>query len=65
MKLETLLLRGLSAACVLVCGWLLAAMLHARGDANGRVRNLGMALLATPGVCALPADGVMCPRLPG
>jgi crotonobetainyl-CoA:carnitine CoA-transferase CaiB-like acyl-CoA transferase len=63
MKIETLLLCGLFAASVLVCGCILGAMLHAHGD--GRARHPGMALLDAPSACTLPVDGVMCPRLPG
>ncbi|PWK92333.1 hypothetical protein [Fulvimonas soli] len=67
MKLESYLLGGLFTACLVVCGLILGAMLgdpaHSMRLASGG--SLGTALLAAPSTCALPADGVMCPRLPG
>ncbi|MBD8897858.1 hypothetical protein [Rhodanobacter sp. DHG33] len=67
MKYENLMLRGLFAACLLVCTSVLGSMLMAfpaaaQGAASGSVTS---ALLASPAHCALPADGVICPRLPG
>lgn len=67
MKYENLMLHGLFAACLLVCISVLGSMLttlpaSAHGGADGSVAS---ALLASPVHCALPADGVICPRLPG
>lgn len=67
MKYETLMLSGLFAACLLVCTLVLGAMLATTPQsvqlaANGHVAS---SLLALPAQCALPADGVICPRLPG
>ena len=64
MKFETMMLRTLFAACLLVCGLVLGAMLlptpHAvQLAANGTV---GALLLATPSACMLPVDGVVCLR---
>ncbi|HET6804102.1 MAG TPA: hypothetical protein VFH59_01490 [Frateuria sp.] len=65
MKLETLLLRSLFAACLLVCGWMMASMLFMPGPVQlaGSVDSarLGV-MLAVPGTCMLPPDGVVCPR---
>lgn len=65
MKLETLLLRSLFAACLLVCGWIMASMLFMPGPVQlasaGSEARLGV-LLAVPGTCMLPPDGVVCPR---
>jgi hypothetical protein len=65
MKLETLLLRSLFAACLLVCGWMMASMLFMPGPVQlagtGDGARLGV-MLAVPGTCMLPPDGVVCPR---
>lgn len=65
MKLETLLLRSLFAACLLVCGWIMGSMLFLPGPvqlaSTGDGARLGV-LLAVPGTCMLPPDGVVCPR---
>lgn len=65
MKLETFLLRSLFAACLLVCGWIMASMVFVPGPVQlagaGDGARLGV-LLATPGTCMLPPDGVVCPR---
>jgi hypothetical protein len=67
MKLENLLLRSLFAACLLVCGWIMASMLFTPGPvqlANGGDGDGGKVgvLMAVPGTCMLPPDGVVCPR---
>lgn len=67
MKYENLMLSGLFVVCLLVCTLVLGAMLKITPSsmqlaASG---NVGSTLLATPAQCALPADGVICPRLPG
>ncbi|HEX7732111.1 MAG TPA: hypothetical protein VF415_05645 [Rhodanobacter sp.] len=67
MKYENLMLSGLFVVCLLVCTLVLGAMLKTTPSpvqlaATGTV---GSALLAAPAQCALPADGVICPRLPG
>jgi len=67
MKFETMMLHGLFAACFAVSALILGAMLTARPPvvqlaANN---NLSSILLAAPTSCALPADGVVCPRLGG
>jgi hypothetical protein len=66
MKFETLLLRSLFAACLLVCGWIMASMLFMPGPVQlaGTGDEAGLSvLLAVPGTCMLPPDGVVCPRL--
>lgn len=66
MKFETLLLRSLFVACLLVCGWIMGAMLFTPGPVQ--LAGTGMktsALLAAPAACMLPPDGVVCPRLDG
>ena len=66
MKLENLLLRSLFAACLLVCGWIMASMLFTPGPVqlagSGADGKIGV-LMAVPGTCMLPPDGVVCPRL--
>jgi hypothetical protein len=58
MKLENLLLRSLFAACLLVCGLIMAAMLFTPGP----VQLAGGADNGKVGTCMLPPDGVVCPR---
>lgn len=68
MKFETLLLRSLFVACLLVCGWIMGAMLFTPGPVQLTGAGDGArtsALLSTPAVCMLPPDGVVCPRLDG
>ncbi|WP_430391753.1 hypothetical protein [Dyella sp. 20L07] len=66
MKFETLMLRGLFVACLLVCGLVLGAMVNASPEAV-RLAAAGSAgqLIATPVTCSLPPDGVVCPRSNG
>lgn len=64
MKYENLMLSGLFVVCLLVCTLVLGAMLSA-SPSSVQLASAGSALLASPAPCALPADGVICPRLPG
>lgn len=66
MKFEAFMLRGLFVACLVVCGLVLGAMVNATPDAV-RLAAAGSAvpLIAAPTACALPPDGVVCPRLNG
>ncbi|WP_426661624.1 hypothetical protein [Rhodanobacter aciditrophus] len=67
MKYENLMLSGLFVVCLLVCTLVLGAMLKAAPSSVqlAATGSVGNALLAAPVQCALPADGVICPRLPG
>lgn len=67
MQFETLLLRGLFLACLTVSGLILGAMLISHPQpvqlaANGHAQVIASALTAQAPTCALPADGVICPR---
>ncbi|MDE1893354.1 MAG: hypothetical protein KGM46_09900 [Pseudomonadota bacterium] len=67
MKFEAMMLRGLFLACVTVCGLVLGAMLsttpgNMRLTAGSRI---AAALESAPSNCALPPDGVVCPRADG
>lgn len=67
MKFETLMLRCLFVACLAVCGLIFGAMLTTTPASvqladSGRI---GAILLAAPSSCALPPDGVVCPRVNG
>jgi hypothetical protein len=64
MKFETMMLRTLFAACLLVCGLILGAMLDTTPHAVQLAANstVGALLLAAPATCMLPADGVVCAR---
>ena len=64
MNFETLMLRTLFAACLLVCGLILGAMLVPTPRAVQLAANstVGALLLAAPATCKLPADGVVCAR---
>ncbi len=67
MKFENLMLGCLFLACMAVCGLIFAAMVTTTSSsvqlaAHGRISTM---LLAAPGNCALPPDGVICPRLAG
>ncbi|MGA0587958.1 hypothetical protein ACO2Q2_12625 [Dyella sp. KRB-257] len=69
MKLESLLLRGLFVACLTVCGLIVGAMLVQTPPAvrlagsSAAVPVVGMLIPASG--CALPPDGVVCPRQAG
>ncbi|CAM5614296.1 hypothetical protein [Rhodanobacter lindaniclasticus] len=69
MKFETLMSRGLFAASLVVCGLVLAAMVTTTTTtpavqlaSEGGISTI---LLSTPSSCALPPDGVVCPRVAG
>jgi hypothetical protein len=66
MKFETVVLNGLFIACIAVCALVMGAML--RPVASTQLAGKGSAvsvLLDAPVSCALPADGVICPRANG
>ena len=63
MKFETLMLRGLFVACLLVCGLVLGAMVNASPEAIRLAAAGSAGQLIAPTVCALPPDGVVCPRV--
>ncbi|OOG60316.1 hypothetical protein [Rhodanobacter sp. C03] len=68
MKFETLMLRTLFVACMAVCSLIMGAMLTATPPAVQLAANhnsISSILLAAPSSCALPADGVVCPRQNG
>lgn len=67
MKFETLMLRSLFAACLLVCSLILGSMIAVRPQAVQLAANggVGALLLAAPTACVLPPDGVVCPRRDG
>lgn len=66
MKHENLLLAGLFLACTLTCSLVLAGMLRGAPATAQALGNAAVAVAPTPNApCALPPDGVICPRLPG
>jgi hypothetical protein len=67
MKYETLMLRSLFAACFALSALVLGAMVTTTPPTVQLASNqsLGSILLTAPTSCALPPDGVVCPRLPG
>ena len=73
MKFETFMLRTLFVACMAVCSLVMGAMLTAAPAAaqlaSSRSVSVSVSvsfiLPAAPTACALPADGVVCPRLNG
>lgn len=67
MKYENLMLGGLFVACLLVCTLVLGSMLVGAPAAPQLAHGstVASALLSAPTHCALPADGLLCPRLPG
>ncbi|HEY0199424.1 MAG TPA: hypothetical protein VGC19_12925 [Rhodanobacter sp.] len=67
MKFETIMLHGLFIACIGVCALIMGAMLKTTptsAQITGANRTASV-LLAAPVTCALPADGVICPRVNG
>ena len=64
MKFENLMLHGLFLACFAASALILAAMLTTTSP-SARQATSASVLLAAPGSCALPADGVLCLRRPG
>jgi hypothetical protein len=67
MKFETLMLRTLFVACMAVCSLIMGAMLTTSAPSAQLVgsRSVSAILLAAPTTCALPPDGVVCPRQNG
>jgi hypothetical protein len=67
MKFETLLLSGLFVACMAVCTLIMGAMIYAKPAATHLAtrQTLSEQLLTAPNVCAMPADGVVCPQQRG
>lgn len=65
MKFETLILRGLFVACMLVCGLILTGMV-ASMTAPLRLAastSIGSLLVTAPSSCVLPVvDGMLCVR---
>lgn len=69
MKFETLILRGLFVACMLVCGLILAAMITSK-PAPMRLAAAGNTiidlLVSAPSSCVLPiVDDMICVRTAG
>ena len=67
MKFETIMLSGLFIACISVSTLVLGAMLKTTPTSlqlAGSNRTASI-LLAAPATCALPDDGVICPRING
>jgi hypothetical protein len=64
MKFENLMLHSLFATCLLACGLIFSAMLSNTPPTVQLASNIhtGIVLSVSPAVCALPADGVVCPR---
>jgi hypothetical protein len=67
MKFETFMLRALFVSCMAVCSLVMGAMLTATPSAVqlASSHSVSSILPAAPTACALPADGVVCPRLNG
>jgi hypothetical protein len=61
MKHELLMLRSLLVASLVVCGLILGNMLTYTGNPIQLV-SVGTAVSATATACALPPDGIVCPR---
>jgi hypothetical protein len=67
MKFETIMLSGLFIACISVCALIMGAMLKTSPTSAqlAGTSHTASVLLAAPVTCALPADGVICPRVNG
>jgi hypothetical protein len=68
VKFETFMLHGLFIASLVVCSLILAAMLTTSTTPAVQLAHengIGAQLLAAPSSCALPPDGVVCPRVAG
>ncbi|HKT28589.1 hypothetical protein [Dyella sp.] len=65
MKFETVILRGLFVACMLVCGLILAAMVTSK-PASMRLADtatIASLLISAPSSCVLPVvDDMICVR---
>ena len=65
MKFETLILRGLFLACMLVCGLILTAMVASKTSPLRLAASTSIAsvLVTAPSSCVLPVvDGMLCVR---
>jgi Na+/H+-translocating membrane pyrophosphatase len=62
MKHELLMLRSLLVASLVVCGLILGNMLAYTGNPI-QLATVGTAASAATNGCALPPDGVVCPRV--
>jgi len=67
MKFETLMLRTLFVVCMAICSLVMGAMVTATPPTVqlASSHSVSSILPAAPTPCALPADGVVCPRLNG
>lgn len=66
MKHELLMLRSLLVASLLVCGLILGNMLTYTGNPIQLATvgtTVGQVTAATASGCALPPDGIVCPRV--
>ncbi|MDR6937904.1 MULTISPECIES: hypothetical protein [unclassified Luteibacter] len=61
MKHELLMLRSLLVASLLVCGLILGNMLTYAGEPI-QLAGVGQTATLTATSCALPPDGIVCPR---
>jgi hypothetical protein len=61
MNHELLMLRSLLVASLLVCGLILGNMLTYSGNPI-QLARVGTTATLTAASCALPPDGVICPR---
>lgn len=61
MKHELLMLRSLLIASLLVCGLILGNMLTYTGNPI-QLARVGTTATITAASCALPPDGIVCPR---
>lgn len=65
MKFETVILRGLFVACMLVCGLILAAMVTSKPESTHLTDTTSLAslLVSAPSSCVLPiVDDMICVR---
>jgi len=65
MKFETLILRGLFVACMLVCGLILAAMVTSKPAPMhlADTTTIASLLISAPSSCVLPiVDDMICVR---
>jgi hypothetical protein len=68
MKFETMVLRSLFVACMLVCGLILAGMISAKPVPVQLANNnrVSAVLASAPSTCALPTAGnIVCVRAVG
>lgn len=62
MNHELLMLRSLLVASLVVCGLILGNMLTYTGNPI-QLATVGTAASAVTSGCALPPDGIVCPRV--